>query len=823
MIHWGRQGRRFSIRVTVLGVVTLVAMLTAGVVLGLQYYFSSQWARQAAEGLCRTIGEKVSQRVHALDSESMNMVEMLSHLHELKKFPDAAQVSHLLPLLGGVIGQADHFYAMYAGYDNGDYFELVNLESTYTRSAFQALPEDRWVQVTVRNKGAVREKISTYLDTAFRVRTEKQERTTYDPRNRPWFANALERQGIIQTPPYVFANLGVPGVTYAKSMDSGSRVVAVDISLKGLSGYLQKQQLLPHSQAFLFDDAGQVIARAISASADLKSDRGEKQSSPSAPSSDVSAVTDQPVPHSQLLELASASTAENTLHKVTIKGQNYFAYVSPIMSKKHVQEYLGMLVSVEESMRPYLAKVRLSLFTALALLVLLVPVVWYCATIIVTPIKALALENDKVRLRRYDDVNMVESNIAEIIELSNSMVSMAKSIQEYDESLKALMDAFIRVIAVAIDHKSSYTGGHCARVPELATMIAEAAHSSPKESFTDFHFSTDEEWREFRTAAWLHDCGKVATPEYIVDKATKLETLYNRIHEIRMRFEVLLRDAEIEYWQELAEGGEQAGLAEKLAKQKREIEEDFAFIAECNIGGEFMGEDKVERVQRIAARTWTRHLDDRLGLGHLELMRYPEHPVDLPCKEFLLADRREHIIKRQAKRPLGDTDSRFKMDVPEHLYNLGEVYNLCISRGTLTAEDRYIINEHIITTIQMLETLPYPENMTRIPEYAGAHHETLIGTGYPRKLTAKEIGLPARIMALADVFEALTASDRPYKKAKKLSEAIYILNRMVKKQHLDKDLFRLFLESGVYLEYARKFCSASQIDDIDIAGYLEDL
>ncbi len=129
-------------------------------------------------------------------------------------------------------------------------------------------------------------------------------------------------------------------------------------------------------------------------------------------------------------------------------------------------------------------------------------------------------------------------------------------------------------------------------------------------------------------------------------------------------------------------------------------------------------------------------MDDRLGLGHIELSRCRTKARDLPCEEPLLADRPEHLVQRPPQQSLGSAKFRFAMEIPEHLYNIGEIHNLCISRGTLTTEDRYKINGHIITTIRILETLPYPQSMTRIPEYAGAHHETLIGTGYPRRPAA---------------------------------------------------------------------------------------
>ena len=338
------------------------------------------------------------------------------------------------------------------------------------------------------------------------------------------------------------------------------------------------------------------------------------------------------VPHRRLLDIALTSGARGDLRTLNIKGRDYFVYAALIESTYGSGEFLGLLVPVEETLRPYMEKVRFSLLVTMGLLLILVPIVWYSATIIVRPINALAQESVKVKLRRYDEVGMVKTNITELLSFSQSMVSMASSIKAYEESLRELMDSFIQLIATAIDHKSPYTGGHCARVPELSAMLAKAASESNDPPFADFSLKTDDEWQEFRTAAWLHDCGKVSTPEHIVDKATKLETIYNRIHEVRMRFEVLLRDAEIEYWRGAAGGGDEKALAERLAAERRAIADDFAFIAECNVGGEFMAEDKIERLREISKKTWVRHLDNRLGLGHLELMRYPEKARNRPAR-----------------------------------------------------------------------------------------------------------------------------------------------------------------------------------------------
>ncbi len=260
-------------------------------------------------------------------------------------------------------------------------------------------------------------------------------------------------------------------------------------------------------------------------------------------------------------------------------------------------------------------------------------------------------------------------------------------------------------------------------------------------------------------------------------------------------------------------------ITDELVATKQQLQDDFAFIATSNVGGEFMSDDKVARIRSIAETTWTRNFDDQLGLSPIEALNR-EPSASLPATEPLLSDKPEHIVKRD--RPLEfDPKHKIKMDVPEHLYNLGEVYNLSIARGTLTAEDRFKINEHMLATIKMLENLPFPKELSRVPRYASTHHETLKGTGYPRKLTGDDLSIPERILVISDIFEALTAADRPYKKAKPISVAVDIMYKMALDEHLDIELFRLFLTSGTHLRYAEEYLKPEQIDFVDINKYLE--
>jgi HD-GYP domain len=350
-----------------------------------------------------------------------------------------------------------------------------------------------------------------------------------------------------------------------------------------------------------------------------------------------------------------------------------------------------------------------------------------------------------------------------------SQAAVALENQMLFEAHRKLLEAFIRLIAEAIDRKSPYTGGHCNRVPVLTEMLAKAACESQEEPFRDFNLN-EEQWYELHIAAWLHDCGKIVTPVNIMDKATKLEKIYDRIETVKTRFEILRRDLALEYQRALhALNGKSPEQLEAEFKQKlAELDDEQKFIERVNIGGEYLDDESIERIKRIGRR--------KLMINGEEV-----------C---LLTDE--------------------------------EVYNLSIRRGTLTAEERKIINDHIVITIEMLEKLPFPRSLMRVPEYAGGHHEKMDGTGYPRGLTREQMSIPARIMAIADVFEALTATDRPYKRGKTLSEAMAIMGKMKEDNHLDPDLFNLFVKSGVYREYAKMYMSPELIDEVDEESLIRD-
>ena len=350
------------------------------------------------------------------------------------------------------------------------------------------------------------------------------------------------------------------------------------------------------------------------------------------------------------------------------------------------------------------------------------------------------------------------------VESIASQGAVALTNKKLVEELKTLFEAFIKLIAVAIDKKSPYTGGHCERVPIITMMLADAVEKVDYGKYKDFSMNDDERY-ELYIAAWLHDCGKVATPPHVVDKGTKLETIYDRIGLIDTRFEILRRDAKIKYLEQKAglfEATEETiqKIEDDYRAQLKQIDEDQAFIKLVNHGGEFMEKDLQERV--------------------LDIAKYPyiENGVEKP---FLSAD---------------------------------EVTNLNIPKGTLTDEERTIINDHIVITIDMLEKLPYPKQLKNVPEFAGGHHEKMDGTGYPKGLKGDQMSVQAKMMAIADIYEALTAADRPYKDGKKISQAMRIMGYMKNDYHIDPDLFEIFVKEGIYKKYAGEYVDSIQIDQV---------
>ena len=405
---------------------------------------------------------------------------------------------------------------------------------------------------------------------------------------------------------------------------------------------------------------------------------------------------------------------------------------------------------------------------------------------IIGVLQLINAQKESNQLHDNKEITPFSESDQRLVESLASQAAIALTNRRLIKQMEDLFESFINLINAAIDDKSPYTGGHCERVPMLTMMLAEAVNRTERGALQNF-VMTDKDRYELKIAGLLHDCGKITTPVHVVDKSTKLQTLFDRIHLVDTRFEILKRDAEIAMLRALSpnpslaggrgerdSAGEGMNIDKAAARAEYEaricqLNADREFLRHCNIGSETMSETDQARVKQIACYQWC----DTTGQQ----------------TDFLSQD---------------------------------ELTNLTIRSGTLTAAERQVINHHIEVTIKMLESLPWPKHLKNVAEYAGGHHERMDGGGYPRGLTREQMSVQARVMGIADIFEALTAKDRPYKKGKTLTESLSILGKFKLNGHIDPDLFDVFVREKVYLQYAQQFLSPEQIDSVNdklIPGY----
>ncbi|MDD2136923.1 HD domain-containing phosphohydrolase [Pseudomonas kurunegalensis] len=945
----GRTGRGISLQWLV-ALAVVLGMLLLGAALAWQGYRGIRQTLVAAAGdTAQQVGKTIDERARRLIDPVQSSIRLLAHNPAAHT---QAQRLERLPQLVETLNANRMLSAAYMGYPSGDFLLVRRLRDPQLLQRFAAPPGTAFlVQRVSRGEGGVVQGEWRYYDQALNLlQAQAKPEYRYDPRTRPWFAEASAQPATVLTPPYVFFTTREIGLTLAQRSVDGETVIGMDVSVNDLASETQGLRITPGTEIAVLDDQGNVVAYPDLQRVIVHEGQGVR----------LSRISELNIASLQHLyaDLPSGTQAQ----PYQVDGQTWYGMRIPLTSL--AGQDLQVLIAVPG--HELLAGARQVLFEqllwTLALMAVLLVLGGVLGRRIVRPLKVLAEQVQGLASFDFSREVGVKSQVSEVRELSHVLSRMAGTIRGFQaitltlsrerdlarmldgvlahlvhaagveagvvylfdaehallrlaaacrgeqypgelavdegarctlaaavtqalgldersqavvlkdrsqallgilvlqldeaqardqlgqpfrqfveelsgvaavaietrqlaEAQQRLMDAMIKLLADAIDAKSPYTGGHCERVPQLAQMLLDqvvAADSGPYASFS----MTEAERYEFRVAAWLHDCGKVTSPEYVVDKATKLETLYNRIHEVRMRFEVLWRDAELAYWQGLASGADPQVLQTALAHSQARLQDDFAFVAQANIGGEFMQDADIERLQQISLQRWRRHFDNRLGISRDEAQRYSGVPQPvLPVDEPLLADRPEHRVPWGERKPpvtKGDPCNRwgFDMRLPAHASNHGELYNLSIRRGTLNDEERFKINEHIVQTIIMLSSLPFPRQMRRVPAIAGNHHEKLDGSGYPRRLGEHDLGIAERVMAIADIFEALTAADRPYKPPKTLSESVKILVLMARDRHIDGQLLALFLSSGVYRQYAEQFLRAEQIDEVDVPYWL---
>ncbi|MFZ1536367.1 MAG: HD domain-containing phosphohydrolase [Chromatiaceae bacterium] len=950
--HSTRSSRRhFPIRIHITTAFALLLLLVGGALGWLAYQRTARILENSTSELTRHAANEAALELDRILAPAQTGVLMLAVDGSLSSADLEVQL-RALPSYIEALKAAPAVAAIFWGDQAGNYFLARRLLDEDDRQLFKAPASTRYLVQSIDRRPAPPVALYIYYDASLRElgRSDSLQSLDFDPRQRPWFKLARERDGIVMTPPYTFFTSQKRGLTIASRGRDHQKIFGADVRLDTLSALLQRQRMTPGSHLALRDGQGQLLA------------------SDSALEAGPDGVSQDPI-FAKLNEDNPRTVTAAELRRVDLADETWYLAMPRLPLADDQDTYLGVAVP-EAEMLSEAHRVRDHLLLlVVALLLLSFPVAIWLARRIAQPLTTLVRETETIRSFDLASPIQVESFIFEVDELASTLrlakttlarfldiitrltnepdfnrlmpellrattetaqadggllflvstgqdpprptaglwdsrplswddlasegdafscraalaqgqplafkakasdrahfglppvdavsvplfnrardpigvlvllsrqgldparirfmealsgfAAVALETRELIATQKALFESFIKMMAAAIDAKSPYTGSHCARVPEVVKLLAEAVCRQSAGPYADFSMNPDQ-WEALHIAAWLHDCGKVTTPEYVVDKATKLETLYDRIHEVRMRFEVLKRDAEIDYLRALAASADPASARAERDAAWEQLDDDFAFVAACNQGSEFMAPEDMARLRGIAKRTWLRTLSDRLGISAEESRRRAAAPeVPLPILEPLLSDRPEHRHARPESERFGpDNPWGFAMPVPALLYDRGELKNLMIARGTLAEEERYKINEHIIQTIIMLTALPFPRHLAEVPEIASGHHERMDGKGYPRGLTGDHMSPLARMMAIADIFEALTANDRPYKPAKSLSQSLGIMKQMVEAGHIDRELFRIFLGSGACLRYAERFLAPAQQDTTEFDAFM---
>ncbi|WP_226597198.1 HD domain-containing phosphohydrolase [Marinobacter nauticus] len=927
------QTARVSLAFLIASAITL-GMLILAITLVAQSYRGMEQAKvTAAAATARQLALSVDDRINAITQPPATALALLRH-DPLTRSSTLEQRLQRLPVIGDVLTSSDIVSAVYAGYDNGDFFLFRKIRSSGSLQFPDAPTNSRYLLQSLEYQGNLREGIWQFYNSDLELLERRSlPDYDYDPRQRPWYQAARAGDSLQLSAPYVFFTTQETGLTLSQRAASiPGTVLGVDVTVTDLGSQLAELKQTAGSRLAIVSASGELLADAdgntepdavIRQVLEPGTNReirrfhqqgrdwyGMAEQLGTLPDEALSVVV--AIPSDELLADVWAALARQTaiagaiallllilgwfmgrqvgkpLERLTdrVSSLSRFRFDTPIRSESHIREASELSIALDDMARTIRSfqNIATVLNRGQDLNQLLRDILDQIIAIVsqergaiylyssheqkldlavnrglelpasLPAINQAADDNEIIRqLRNHISGHpvfailrnrrkkligalIIEMEVGDHTHLSDDLIvfvdeiagsaAVAIETRELIESQQALLDGFIRLVASAIDAKSPYTGGHCERVPKLAQMITEVAEQASEGPFAHFRMNEDERY-EFHLAAWLHDCGKITSPEYVVDKAVKLETIYNRIHEIRARFEILHRDAEVRYLQACLNGEDPTQAARYRDEAQAKLQADFGFLANANVGSESMSDEDVARIRQIGAQTWQRHFSDRLGLSGDEQQALADSPeAALPATEPLLADKPWHIRTWGDRVPPVQRDDPrnlwgFDMKLPEYAYNRGELHNLTIQYGTLTEEERFRINEHIVQTICMLDALPLPDRLARVPRLAGTHHERMDGKGYPFGLSGEDMSIPEKIMAVADIFEALTAVDRPYKQGKTLSEALNIMDNMTRQGHIDRDVFLLFVRSGTYRRYGDQHLKAEQIDTVDESLFMK--
>ena len=774
-----------SIRFTLVKAILLSGLLVVTIAVALQYYFNQDLAYKSTFQAYNTESNLLKSMVKQNEKIATNYISLLADLNNLtiaQKINPA-----LFPTLANVLEKNDAYSSIYLGFPNGEIQQFIDLDkSDNTQLQIPNIDSARWLLISNTYLGKRNIRHFSYFDQSLTLIREREEYKN-DPEKYAWYKNALSAQQSAGSSAIKPASIVE---SYSTTVPDTKALLAINMNSSYLSEMLatraeQQQSNIFHT-VYLFKANGDVLG------SNQPMNKGDMQ-----------AVVPAPV-----RELTQQTDRLNKLDSISIKKTAYYAYVTKMDAQEN---YLAILVPKETLLS---SNIQTLIQVGIGSFVLLLLFSWLFSSSLTLKLRSLVLMVEEAKVMRFQKLKATSTDITELQSLNDLMIEISQSIKKYQTKQKQQIESFIKLTAQAIDHKSPYTLGHANRVPELAWTLIKAAEASEAPPFKDFKFTDKEKQQAFRITAALHSYDKLTTSQTVVSKSSKLEATYNRIHEIRMRFEILWRDAEINYYQESRDNPEQnKPLKEALIKQQLQLMRDFEFIANANIGDSPMTEQDIQRLHEIGAQTWLRYFDDRLGLSLIEKLNLSTNKQRLPAQEYILSDKPEHKNN--------NTNLSSERKTVEALYNIGELYNLSIPEGTLTAEDKQQLNEYILTTSSLLDDMPIMAEQESIPQDLSAYHPALSDAVYPVNSANKKLSIPENILGISYIFEALTSINNPQQKIETLSSALNTMHQLAVDKRIDMQLFKLFLGSGIYMKFAKKFLYSQQIDQVDIRQYLD--
>ncbi|WP_284078921.1 HD domain-containing phosphohydrolase [Herbaspirillum aquaticum] len=671
--------------------------------------------------------------------------------------------------------------AVYVGYPNGDFLLVRSLRGAEQRDFFTAPANAAFlVQSILRDGAGAQHGQYRFYDGELKLLSRRDEPGyRFDPRTRPWYATADRSLVPAISAPYVFFTTRQIGISLSQRARNSDAVVAIDMTLDDLAASLGNLRLTPHSELALVDEQRKVIA--YSDMARVLEQDGESFRFRSLDELDVPSLS----------QLSGRARGGESSALYSVDGREWLGLSLPfnvidghalkLLIAAPGDELLGQLDRNRKTM----------VLVALLLVLAFLPLGWWAGRAIGRSMERLALQAGRMSRFDFRTQRRGRSTLREV----NMLTDMV-------DHVSLTVEAFLDISAIL----STET-----HVEEMLQQVLEKFVQATRCDGGAVYLWQREQRVMQRAAAYGQQCGLADTMPY--DEQGSTTDAARDTEDGRLRVELDLR----------GRNGSLEGVL-VLMHAHDSAHEDPRFLAFARrLSG--MLAVAIETRQLIAAQKALLESLIRLMADAIDA-KSPYtggHCERVPHLAIMLADRPEHKVAWDDEhRPAVERgDPRnvlgFDMQLPQYRQNMGELHNLTVRRGTLTEEDRFAINNHIVQTLVMLKRLPWPESLKSVPDTAANHHEKMDGTGYPRRLRASELPVQDRVMALADVFEALTAADRPYKPAKTLSESLRIMARMCREQHLDTELFRYFLRSGLWRTYADELLRPAQRDEVDIA------